>query len=498
MKIRDNGQIPVNRYYVQSLCMLFFPGEKFSQKEIELENHFEPLLEYNVELCEIGIKASATLTVGDNSATHVSELEIKSNATVEKSAKLALGTAVYYAGEKLLGYTPAWGILVGIRPAKLALELLEAGKSPLSVRRILRRDYLVNPKKATLCIDVAQNEREILSGVGDDTCSLYISIPFCPTKCAYCSFVSYSTNRLLAMIPDYVERLCRDIKRTTEQIKRTGKKILTVYIGGGTPTVLTNGELDRLLSCINENVDVKSLLEFTLEAGRPDTIDADKLETAIRYGVTRISINPQTLNNNILENIGRHHTAEDFYNAFNLARESGIKTINCDLIAGLSGESYPSFSKSVDAVIALKPENITVHTFCVKKSAEVRHTEDNIYKREDIDTVKSVDYSQLRMKNSLYMPYYMYRQKNTVGNLENVGFTLKDHAGIYNVLIMEENHTIFAVGAGAVSKFVTHSADGVKSLERVFEPKYPYEYMREDEDTNELRYKSVIDSFFIR
>lgn len=496
MKIRENGQIHVNRYYVQSLCMLFFPGEKFSQKESDDTCAYEPTLEYSVSRNENTVSATVIMSFGEKSAEHTAELEIKSGVTEEKCAKLALGTAVYYAGEKLVGITPAWGILVGIRPAKLALELLEAGKSPLSVRRILRRDYLVNPKKATLCIDVAQNERAILSEVSENTCSLYVSIPFCPSKCAYCSFVSYSTNRLLAMIPDYIDRLCRDIKRAVSQINRIGKRIVTVYIGGGTPTLLNAVELTKLLSSICECVNVNELMEFTLEAGRPDTIDEQKLEIAKRFGVTRISINPQTLNDNILENIGRHHTSEDFYKAFELAKASGIKTINCDLIAGLSGESYPSFSKSVDAVVALEPENITVHTFCVKKSAEIRQREENVYRRDDTDTVKSVDYSQLKMKNSGYMPYYMYRQKNTVGNLENVGFTLNGHAGIYNVLIMEENHTIFAVGAGAVSKFVTHDDAGIKKLERVFEPKYPYEYMREDEDENEARYSKVIDEFF--
>lgn len=498
MKIYESGKIRINRYYVQSLCMLFFPGERFSQKESEIIDPKEPKLEYSVECNENNFVATAKFTIGRKSAEHTSEFEMKNGTSAEKAAKLALGSAVYYAGEKLLGVTPAWGVLVGIRPAKLALELLESGKSPLAVRRILRRDYLVNPKKTTLCLDVAQNERAILSEVGADTCSLYVSIPFCPSKCAYCSFVSYSTSRLLAMIPDYVDRLCRDIERAVAEINRLGKKIVTVYIGGGTPTVLTNAELKRLLQCINRNVDTKKLLEFTLEAGRPDTIDPDKLETAKHYGVTRISINPQTLNNNILENIGRGHTAEEFYQAFDLARKSGIETINCDLIAGLSGESYPSFSKSVDAVIALAPENITVHTFCVKKSAEVRLSGENVYKNHDADTIKSVDYSQLKMKNSGYKPYYMYRQKNTVGNLENVGFTIDGHAGIYNVLIMEENHTIFAVGAGAVSKFVKYGEDGVKKLERIFEPKYPYEYMREDEEANEKRYSTAIDEFFLK
>ncbi|MBO7148698.1 MAG: coproporphyrinogen dehydrogenase HemZ [Clostridia bacterium] len=495
MKINDNGKIRVNRYYVQSLCMLFFPGEKFSVKEEEIREG-EPTLDYSVTREDDIVSVKVTLSLAGKSETHIAELEVKNGVGEEKTAKLALGTAMYYAGEKLVGMAPAWGMLVGIRPAKLALEMLAEGRTALSVRRQLRRDYLVNPKKATLCIDVAQNERAILEGIREDTCSLYISIPFCPSRCAYCSFVSYSTNRLLSMIPEYIDRLCRDIERAALQMKRAKKKLLTIYIGGGTPTVLTAAELEKLLSCISRNFNTKRLAEFTLEAGRPDTVDEEKLRIAKAYGVTRISINPQTLNNNILESIGRRHTAEDFYNAFDIARNVGIKTINCDLIAGLPGESYPSFAKSVDAVIACAPENITVHTFCVKKSAQIKLDDPGIFKRGVNDTVKSVDYSQLKMKNSGYKPYYMYRQKNAVGNLENVSFTIDGHAGIYNVLIMEENHTIFAVGAGAVAKLVRFDENGEKKLERIFEPKYPYEYMREDEAENEARYNEAIDRFF--
>ncbi len=494
MKINSIGKISVNRYYVQSLCMLFFPGEKFSESQPMQKG--EPVLDYNIDREGDIIRAKVKISAGGKKAEHESEYEIKAPVSDEKGAKLALGCAVYYAGEKLLGITPAWGMLVGIRPAKLALELLDSGKTPLAVRRYLRREYLVNPKKATLCLDVAQNEREILDSVDENTCSLYISIPFCPTRCTYCSFVSYSTKRLLSMIPEYIDRLCRDIERASLQMKRAKKKLVTIYIGGGTPTVLSAEELEKLLSCIKRCFNTTKLMEYTLEAGRPDTIDEEKLKIAKRYGVTRISINPQTLNNNILENIGRHHTAEDFFNAFEIARKVGIKTINCDLIAGLPGESYPSFSKSVDAVIALAPENITVHSFCVKKSAQVRY-EEGIFSKGQNDTVKSVDYSQLRLKNSGYKPYYMYRQKNSVSNLENVSFTVEGHAGIYNVLIMEENHTIFAVGAGAVSKFVGYLPDGEKKIKRLFMPKYPYEYMRMDEEENERNINEEIDKFFL-
>lgn len=496
MKITINGNLGVNRYYVQSLCQLFFPGEKFSEKEELAEG--APALELSVNKNQEGsaVVAEAVFTYGDKTVSEQSELELKRASDDVKTAKRALGEAIYKAGSTLTGKTPAWGMLVGIRPAKLALELLDAGKSPMTVRRHLRHEFLVNPKKAALCIDVAQNEKAILELAPEDTCSLYISIPFCPSKCAYCSFVSYSTNRLLSMIPEYVDRLCRDIESAARQIKRAGKRLITIYIGGGTPTVLTENELERLLSVIDKNFDTSSLLEFTLEAGRPDTITPEKMEIAKQHGVTRVSINPQTLNNAILENIGRRHTAEDFYKAYEIARAAGIKDINCDLIAGLPGESYPSFAKSVDSVIALAPENITVHTFCVKKSAEIRTSESNIFKRSGNDTAKSVDYSQLRMKNSGYKPYYMYRQKNAASNLENVGFSIDGHMGIYNVLIMEEKHTIFALGAGAVAKFVRTDENGITKIQRIYEPKYPYEYMREDEEENEKRYFDAIDSFF--
>ena len=494
MKISINGNMNVNRYYVQSLCQLFFPGEKFSQNGEE--DASEPSLFLDVSKDGNLITAQATFKAGVKTSHEISQIEIKKKKNEDKTSKLALGNAVYRAGTAISGSTPAWGMLVGIRPAKLALEMLDTGKSPLAVRRYLRHEYMVNPKKATLCTDVAQNERAILELASEDTCSLYISIPFCPTKCAYCSFVSYSTNRLLSMIPDYVDRLCRDIESAARQMKRVNKRLISVYIGGGTPTILTNQQLEKLLSSINKSFDVGSLLEFTLEAGRPDTIDEDKIRTAKKYGVTRVSINPQTLNDNILESIGRNHTSADFYKAFELARSEGIREINCDLIAGLPGESYPSFSKSVDSIIALAPENITVHTFCVKKSAEVRRREDNIFKLNGNDTEKSIDYSQLRMKNSGYKPYYMYRQKNAMSNLENVGFSLDGHMGIYNVLIMEERHTVFALGAGAVAKFVRTDEDGVRKIQRIYEPKYPYEYMREDEAENEKRYFNAIDDFF--
>ncbi len=313
---------------------------------------------------------------------------------------------------------------------------------------------------------------------------LYISLPFCPTRCTYCSFVSYTTPRLLSMIDEYLDAMLQEIEETFEVINAVGLRVNTVYIGGGTPTTLNPEQLRRLLTKINQKLDVSSLLEFTLEAGRPDTITAEKLAVAKELGVTRISVNPQTLNDDILREIGRKHTRDDFFEAYRIAKESGIRDINVDLIAGLPGDDFKSFSETLDGIIRLEPTNITVHTFCVKKASDLLRNNSGVYSLTGGDAAKSVSYSQLNTKFAGYKPYYMYRQKNTVGNLENVGFSIEGHEGIYNVLMMEEVQTIFAVGAGAVSKLVDYK--GPKSnqtrIKRLFNAKYPYEYLKAADD----------------
>ena len=286
------------------------------------------------------------------------------------------------------------------------------------------------------------------------------------------------------MIDEYLEALLFEIDETFKVINAVGLSVNTVYIGGGTPTTLNPEQLSKLLSKINEKLDVSSLIEFTLEAGRPDTITKEKLDVAKKFGVTRVSVNPQTLNDDILRDIGRKHTREDFFEAYRIAKESGIRDINVDLIAGLPGDDFKSFSETLDGIIQLEPTNITVHTFCVKKASDVLRNNSAIYSLTGGDAAKSVSYSQLNTKFAGYKPYYMYRQKNTVGNLENVGFSIEGHEGIYNVLMMEEVQTIFAVGAGAVSKFVDYKGFRSKDtrIKRIFNPKYPYEYLKLAED----------------
>lgn len=473
----------INRYYIQTLCMMLFPGVKFAEDEAETDG--STLADVAVTETEIadgtnGICASILLRHEGKAADASCEMAYSKLHTHEKTAKIAVGKCFFDAGEKLLSYRPVWGILTGVRPAKLASDYLSKGLTAEQTKAVLRDEMLVNPKKAALATDVAVFEKKLADTTTPDTCSLYVSIPFCPTRCAYCSFVSYTTPKLLALIPDYLAKLCDDIDAIFRIIRENGKRVVTVYIGGGTPTTLDETQLEILLAKIAENVDVASLAEFTLEAGRPDSITPGKFRVAKKYGVTRVSINPQTLNDEILASIGRRHTVADFLRAYEVARESGIPHINTDLIAGLPDESFISFSKSVDEIIKLRPDNITVHTFCVKKAASILRDGTDVYSRTGGETGKSVEYSHVSVANAGYVPYYLYRQKNTVGNFENVGFCLPGTEGLYNILMMEELHSVFAVGAGAVSKLV--SADR-KYIERIFSPKYPYEYLAPDAKT---------------
>lgn len=467
----------ISRTYVQNLCLLFFPGMKFSENEVATPE--TPIA--HVVMREEGnmVFASADLSIGETTFHGEDSEKRKPSITEERTRKIAVGKAVYAAGEQLLGFRPAWGILTGIRPVKIARQIYEQQGEPAKVRKVLRDEYFLNPKKAALLTEIAVNESAIIESIPQNSCSLYISIPFCPTRCAYCSFVSFATKRLLSLIPDYLSRLLRDLDEIFRVIKAQNMKLTTIYIGGGTPTTLTAEQMGLILEKICEHIEPSTLDEFTVEAGRPDTITAEKLSVIAAHGVDRISINPQTLNDGVLQGIGRCHTVEDFYRAYDLARASGIKYINADLIAGLPGDSYRSFSKSVDSIIKLRPDNLTVHTFCVKKAADLAHGGPEIYSPTGGEAQKCVDYSQLRARNSGYAPYYLYRQKNSVGNLENVGFALKGAEGLYNIYIMEELQTIFAVGAGAVTKLVDLKN---QRIQRLFMNKYPYEYLSEEQE----------------
>ena len=499
MILKVDGNI--NRYYVQMLCMVFFPGTTFSENEVSGEGI--PEVSVNVTNDQSGdVTSYVTIKLNDkvcDAFATVSKDEIINIATREA---IAVGRAVFSAGKELLGHIPPWGILTGIRPAKIAGTLIAAGNGLTKSKRILRDEYFLNPQKAALAVSVASLEMKILKKRDPGQCSMYISIPFCPSRCSYCSFVSYTTPRLLSLIEPYVDALCDEIDATFDTVDKLGMRLSTIYIGGGTPTTLSAEQLKRLLSKISERTDTSLLSEFTLEAGRPDTITAEKLAVAKEYGVTRISVNPQTLNDDILKEIGRHHTTEDFYRAYKIAKESGIRDINVDLIAGLPGDDFHNFSETVDKIIELDPTNITVHTFCVKKASDALKNNSNIYSVSGGDAAKCVSYSQIKTKFAGYKPYYMYRQKNTVGNLKNVGFSKEGHEGLCNIYMMEEIESIFAVGAGAVTKLVRKESDGSTRIERLFSQKYPYEYLREydkcksgESDVREKNTQKIFDFF---
>ena len=469
----------INRYYVQTLCMVYFPGSTFGEKEREGDGTPEVLVRVTEDTENETVSAYVSIKLNDKLCDATETVSLNTEVTVATPAALAVGRALFAAGKDLLGYIPPWGILTGVRPAKIARSLIKNGNGINKSKRILRDEYFLNPQKAALAVNVAANETKLLKKVDKDTCSLYISIPFCPSRCAYCSFVSYTTPRLLSLVDEYVDKLLLELDSTFDVIRATGLKLNTIYIGGGTPTTLNVHQLEKIFKKLHELVDFSLISEFTLEAGRPDTITEEKLSLAKKYGVTRVSVNPQTLNNDILHDIGRKHTTEQFYNAYAIAKQSGIRDINVDLIAGLPGDDFKNFSETIDKIIELEPTNITVHTFCVKKASDALRNNSGIYSANGGDAGKCVSYSQLRTKFAGYKPYYMYRQKNTVGNLENVGYSIEGHEGLYNIFMMEEVQTIFAVGAGAVTKLVDHNAtDSKNPILRISNPKYPYEYLR--------------------
>jgi oxygen-independent coproporphyrinogen-3 oxidase len=474
LTIRGN----INKTYCQNLCLIFFPGAKFPEGESPAEG----VPQVNIEVSETdgGVIATATIALDGHTERGEGRISLTDTVTRDRAYKMVVGDAMIEAGSRILGATPPWGILTGVRPAKIATELKNRGLDREGIIEGLVKEFHVRPDKATLLADVNEVEEKAVALAQKGTCSLYVSIPFCPTRCAYCSFVSYATPRYLATLPNYLDKLCEEIKTVCDGIKERGEKLLTVYIGGGTPTVLDPMQLDRLLTVIRKNIPDLPL-EFTVEAGRPDTVTKEKFDVMLSHGVDRTSINPQILDDAVLRGIGRRHTVEEFYRAYEIARASGIRSINTDLIAGLPGATEESFCSTIDNIVALKPENVTVHTYCVKRAADLTAEaaefgdKKGIYSFSGGVTGACVDYAQKALRRGDYLPYYLYRQKNAQGNLENVGFCQKGYEGLYNIFIMEELQSIHACGAGAVTKIV---GDKGEKIRRIFAPKYTYEYLK--------------------
>lgn len=490
MKITINGDI--SAYYVQMLIMLYFPGEHFPT---DSEN--EALrLDVSLSLEDGVAHASAKLSgLGRSTKAQAEQGSIPGYAVSDdRLGKLALGRAVADAASEFTGNTSPWGILTGVRPAKIAAEIRAAGGS---VEAILQSVYGLCDEKAQLCARVESNGAALIGPSDYEECSLYVAIPFCPTRCSYCSFVSASSKRLLSLIPEYLEHLLEDIDFTFEQIRRLGMNIASVYVGGGTPTILSSEQLERLTAQIERGTKNHRLREFTVEAGRPDTITAEKCGVMRAHGVNRISVNTQTLNDDILRSIGRSHSAAQFFDAYECAKKTGFDAVNVDLICGLPGESIDSAVASARQIVALAPENITVHAFSVKKSADLR--KDGVYDSVGEEAKQALAGMHREILGASYEPYYMYRQKNTVGNLENVGFAVAGHECLYNVYMMDEVHTVFGVGASAVTR-LTETNGSKKRIKRIFEAKYPYEYLRDHMPQTAAqrreRFAVQVDAFF--
>lgn len=462
------------RYETENVIRIFFPLEKLTITEEMPETQEDYIFTYSKD----GIIGCEVFLFGKKEKREQSIL----NKT-EKEAELILAQLLYDILTSMTGLTPPWGILTGVRPSKLLRNLIDENGENEAVE-YFKNQLFVSDKKTELALSVAKAEDRIIALSGEKSYSLYVSIPFCPTRCSYCSFVSHSVAQAKKLIPDYVKLLCREIEDISKIASDLNLKLETIYFGGGTPTSLGEEDLKTLTDTVKANFNVSGVREYTIEAGRPDTLNKEKLSIMKNAGVTRISINPQTFNAEVLENIGRKHSPEMTVDAFNMARAAGFDNINMDFIAGLPGDTYESFKNSIEKAISLSPENITVHTLALKRAANIvtQGETDSVYN----ETAKMLDYSNSALYKNGYFPYYMYRQSKSVGNNENVGWSKADRECLYNIYMMEEIHTVLAAGGGAVTKLRSPYEN---KIDRIFNFKYPYEYIsRFDEQSERKKY----------
>ena len=363
-----------------------------------------------------------------------------------------------------------WGSLTGIRPAKIAEKLIESGVCKTSAAERLMQEYHVSAERAKLCADIAEKTLSLKSSLKPNDISLYISIPFCPTRCAYCSFVSNNVEKSFSLIEPYKNAILHELRETAKLVKELGLDIISVYIGGGTPTVLSPSDIGTIMKEVMSNFDLSNLREYTVEAGRPDTITNEALQVIKSQGANRICINPQSMSADVLAAIGRKHTSEDVLHAVKLAKGMNFE-LNMDIIAGLPSDTPDGFSKTLDSVLCLRPENITVHTLSQKKGTRIMLEKTALPAANDVESMLTT--ATKKLLGSGYLPYYLYRQKYISGGFENIGWSLSGFDGVYNKLMMDDIGTVFAVGAGGVTKLILPNG----RIERMFNMKYPKEYI---------------------
>lgn len=459
------------KYELESVVKLFIPATLFDIYYDIKPEYFED------DFCFIRRKKGKSRTylytickIGNRTVKKAEQI-LNSKHNYEGVCEITLAQILFKSLSLLTGKPAKWGVLTGIRPVKRVNKMLDDGMSKHEIEEELSGVFLCDKDKIDLAYKTALTQKKALKNMNDNSFSLYVSIPFCPSRCSYCSFVSQSVENSIKLIPEYVDKLCEEISYTASKVCDKNLTLDTIYFGGGTPTSLEAEQLEKIMKTISDSFDLSHLREYTVEAGRADTITREKLEVIKSCGADRISINPQTLNDSVLRAIDRRHSVKQFLDSFKLAREIGFNSINTDLIAGLPTDTLDSFMKTIDELVCLNPENITVHTLSIKRAAFLNRKSDTVINNP---AEMMVEYASKRLFESGYNPYYLYRQKNMLENLENIGWAKQGKESLYNIYIMEENQSIIAVGAGASTKIVLN--DG--HLNRIFNYKFPLEYIK--------------------
>jgi len=471
------------KYQVEDVLRLFYGNEKIVFIDDDLQNkgselYFHSRLESSDKCTSLNnelfydneLKISSSYDLTDFiTEKQCCENFIESNLFKREIKRLIYNDLKEYTLKRL-----PWGMLTGIRPSKIVHEMMDRHLSEQEILDTLTGYYDITPQKANLLYNIAKVERKVLDGLEKDTVSLYIGIPFCTTRCLYCSFTSNSIDKYSKSVPAYIKSLKKEMEEVSKIIGGTPYKIQSIYIGGGTPTSIDENSLKELLSHVEKYFDLRYLKEYTLEAGRPDSINEEKLNIIKASRVNRISINPQTMNNDTLKLIGRNHSAEDIVEKFRLAKKLGFDNINMDVIAGLPGENIDDFKTTLEKIHDLMPESITVHTMSIKRASKLNESIDKYDLTQGSEVEKMVDFAADFTRNMNMHPYYLYRQKNMLGNLENIGYCREGYESIYNIQIMDEKQTIIALGAGGVTK-VVYTAEN--RIERAFNVKSVEEYI---------------------
>ena len=406
----------------------------------------------------------------------------------KKTIKETIKRSMFKILEQKFKSNVPWGILTGIRPVKIVHALLDEGKDEEYIKEKLKEDYYIKDDKIELALNIAKRERQFIYPIDENKVSLYVGIPFCPTRCYYCSFPANPVDKFGGKKPLYVEKLLQEARGVAELLRDNNKEIETLYIGGGTPTTLSPEEMDTLIKGLYKEFDLSKIKEFTVEAGRPDTINREILEVLKKYGVDRISINPQTMNDETLQKVGRKHSVNDIIECFQLARELGFDNINMDIILGLVDENLEMVENTLKQIEKLSPESLTVHTLAVKRTSKLKENIDDYELTQFDEMTKMIDLSMKYAKKMGLNPYYMYRQKHMLGNLENIGYAKEGYECIYNIQIMEERQSNIALGAGSITKFVYADENRIERVENV---KNLEQYIDRVDEMINRKYKEV-------